>query len=189
MLVIEWSSFLENGLPLGQKHSSVTVGVFDGVHRGHRSLIERIVLHNTNNIPTVFTFRQNHKTEALSETTDIQTFQQRLEMFENLGIQITVVIEFTESFRQIPGNEFLKTLLKHGSIGFFAVGSSFYCGHRLDTNAQAIKKFFESHNIPAEIIAEVTEDSLPISSSRIRSAIVRGDIRLAEAMLGRSLPK
>jgi FAD synthase len=43
MLIIDWFQFMENGLPLEKKLSSVTVGVFDGVHRGHQDLIERIV--------------------------------------------------------------------------------------------------------------------------------------------------
>jgi riboflavin kinase/FMN adenylyltransferase len=129
----------------------------------------------------IFTFRENHKTRD----DDIQSFQQKLVEFERLGVKITVVIDFTESFRRIPGIEFLETIFKHCSIGFFAAGSSFRCGFQLDTDAEAIQKFFNSHNIPAEIVPEVTEDSLPVSSSRIRKCINRGELQLAESMLGR----
>ena len=199
MLVIEWAQFLRSGLPLGEKLSSMTIGVFDGVHRGHQALIERVVSHNLPGLcpaqpgmeagkrdytPTVITFRQNHKT---GETPDIQTFHQKIEVLERLGIKITIVIDFTESFRRMAGIDFLEILLKHGNIGFFAVGSDFRCGYRLDTDADAIQKYFSSHNIPSEIVPEVMEDGLPISSSRIRSAIACGDLALAEKMLGRPL--
>ena len=182
-MVIDWFQFIENGLPLEKKLSSVTVGVFDGVHRGHQALIERIVSHNADYVPVIFTFRENHKTD--DSASDIQSFRQKLAMFERLGVKITVAIDFSESFRRMPGIEFLETLFKHGGIGFFAVGSGFRCGFQLDTDAQAIQKYFNSREIPAEIVPEVTEGALPISSSRIRKCITGGEIQLAEAMLGR----
>jgi len=174
------------GLPTGEKKASVTIGVFDGVHRGHRALIERVVSHNAENVPVVITFRENHKTTG-NEPKDIQTFEQRLILFEKLGIQITIVVDFNKAFRQMPGIDFFEILSKRCNIGFFAVGSAFRCGYQLDTDAAAIQKFFASRGIPVEIIPEVMEDSMPISSSRIRAAIAAGDIRLAEAMLGRPL--
>jgi len=154
------------------------------VHRGHQRLIERVVSHNADYVPVVVTFRQNHKTE---ETDSLQTFHQKSEALEKLGVKITLVIDFTETFRHMAGIEFLEILLKHGNIGFFAVGSAFRCGYQLDTDAAAIQNFFADRNIPAEIVPEVMEDGLPISSSRIRSAIAGGDLSLAEKMLGRSL--
>ena len=184
MQVIDWKQFLKDGLECGEKLSSVTIGVFDGVHRGHQSLIERIVTHNANNVPVVITFRQNHKTEKRAQK-DIQSFRQKIAVFESLGVKITLVIDFTESFMRMPGIEFLEILLKHGKPGFLAIGSGFRCGYRLDTDAEAIQKFFTSHDIPVEIVPQVLEGGTPISSSRIRDAIASGDFLLAEKMLGR----
>jgi len=185
MLVIDWPHFLKNGLQIGEKKSSMTVGVFDGVHRGHQRLIERVVSHNAGNVPVVVTFRQNHKKRE--HTPDIQTFQQKTEVFERLGVKITVVIDFTESFRRMAGVEFLEILIKHGRIGFFAAGTDFRCGYQLDTDATAIKNFFSSRQIPVEIVPDVMEGGEPISSSRIRAAIAAGDLSLAERMLQRTL--
>jgi len=202
MQIITWRQFLDNGLPVGDLPVSMTVGIFDGVHLGHRALISRVVSHNAGYAPVVVTFRQNHKTvnNELStsplgevsrvqltmnnETRDIQTFQQRLDMFESLGVQITIVIDFTDEFMRLPGREFLRLLLKHCNIGFFAVGSDFKCGYRLDTDALAIQSFFDSRNIPVEIMQQVMEGALPISSSRIRAAIADGELELARTMLG-----
>jgi riboflavin kinase/FMN adenylyltransferase len=186
MQVVEWRQFLEDGLPCGKKLSSVTIGVFDGVHLGHRSLIEKVVSYNPDYAPVVITFRQNHKEKKHAQT-DIQTFRQKTLVFESLGVKITLVIDFTESFRRMSGIEFLETLLNCCNIGFFAVGSNFRCGYGLDTDAAAIQKFFSGKNIPVEIVPEVMEGGLPISSSRIRSAIASGDFSLAEKMLGRPL--
>ncbi|MCL1955299.1 MAG: FAD synthetase family protein [Spirochaetes bacterium] len=179
MTEIDWPAFLENGLPLEQKKTSLTVGVFDGVHRGHQALIANIVSYNAEYVPVVVTFREPKIKDS------IQSFRQKAEMLESLGVKILVVIDFTESFKQIKGIEFLEILLKHGNLGFFTVGGSFRCGYQLDTSAQEIKTFFTSHNVPVTIFPEVMEGSLPVSSSRIRSAINSGDLRLAEVMLGR----
>jgi riboflavin kinase/FMN adenylyltransferase len=182
-IMIEWPDFLRNGLPLGDKLSSVTVGVFDGVHLGHQALIERVVSHDTDNIPVVITFRQNHKAENNAE--NIQTFRQKAAMFGRLGLKIILVVDFNESFKRMAGIEFLELLLKHGKIGFLAVGAQFRCGHKLDTDAVAIRDFFALRNIPVEIVPEVMQSSRPISSSRIRSAIIDGNLKQAQAMLGR----
>jgi len=185
-MLVEWSQFIEKGLPTGEKKASVTIGVFDGVHRGHRELIERVVSHNAENVPVAVTFRENHKITN-NELKDIQTFEQRIAKLEKLGIQIIIVIDFTESFKKMPGIDFLEILTERCNIGFFAVGSAFRCGYQLDTDASAIQNFFASLGIPAEIVPEVTEDYLPISSSRIRAAIAAGNFHLAESMLGRPL--
>jgi len=185
MKTVDWSQFLENGLQLHGKQSSMTVGVFDGVHLGHQALIKKIISQNENYTPVIFTFRQNHKTDSK----DILSFKERLAMFGKLGIQITVVIDFTSEFKLMPGIEFLNLLLKHGGIGFFAVGSDFRCGYQLDTDAKAIQNFFASRNIPAEIVSQVIHESLPVSSSRIRAALASGDIAMAEKMLGYTIKK
>ena len=175
-MIIEWQQFLKDGLQLGQKKASVTVGVFDGVHRGHRALIEKVVSRG-GHVPVAFTFNSG----------SIQTIQEKTQMLCLLGLEILVVIDFNETFKQIPGNEFLEILLKHMDIGFFAVGSDFRCGYRQDTDAAAIAKFFADRGIHAEIVPEVMEGGLPISSSRIRTAIGTGDFSAAESMLGRKI--
>lgn len=160
----------------------MTVGIFDGVHRGHQALIERIL--SCNYISVVVTFRQNHKTEN-NKLKNILTFRQRLKKLKSLGVQKIVVLDFTEELRQMDGIAFLEFLLKQYNIGFFAIGSDFRCGYQLSTNAQAIQEFFASRNIPVEIVPPIMEGDLPISSSRIRSAIAEGDTISAEKMLGK----
>jgi riboflavin kinase/FMN adenylyltransferase len=184
MQIIEWRQFLEKGFSHKEKLSSMTVGVFDGVHLGHQALINSIVSHNADKTPVVITFRDNHKIES----GNILTFKQRLDIFESLGVQITIVIDFTAEFKLMSGTDFLEILLKCGNVGFFAVGSDFRCGYQQDTDAEIIQKFFTSHNIPVEIVQNVTEGSLPVSSSRIRAAIKMGDAELAQKMLGRPYP-
>ena len=179
MRIIEWQEFLKSSLP--HDKVSMTVGVFDGVHKGHQALIKRIVSQNIT--PVVVTFREPvHKSENIPFI--IQSFDEKTAALEALGVEIIIVIDFTEEFSRMTGLEFLKTLSAHADVGFFAVGANFHCGHRLDTNAAAIKNFFTNKGISVEIVPEVLHDNSPISSSRIRTALAEGDIDLAEALMG-----
>ena len=184
MKVIEWPHFLEKGLELKDNFAAMTVGVFDGVHLGHQALLKRVISYNADFIPAVVTFKSDHKKKG-SDFKNIQSFQERLNIFKNMGIQMTIAVDFNDEFKHMRGAEFLNLLLKHGSLGFFAVGSGFRCGYQLDTDANTICSFFTERGIPAEIIEDVCyHDSLPISSSRIREAIAAGDTELAQKMLG-----
>ncbi|MDR2964244.1 MAG: FAD synthetase family protein [Treponema sp.] len=182
MQIINWNEFLERGLPSGK--ASMTVGVFDGVHKGHKALIEQILPKNVRNtVPVVITFREPvYKSEKIPFI--IQSFEEKAAALEALGVEVLIVIDFTEDFSRMTGREFLETLLAHAEIGFFAVGSNFRCGCGLDTDAKAIRDFFTDKGIPVEIVPEVLYNGFPISSSRIRTALAEGDIELAEVLIG-----
>ncbi|MDR2019154.1 MAG: FAD synthetase family protein, partial [Treponema sp.] len=186
MQIIEWSRFLNDGLPLGGKQASMTIGVFDGVHRGHRVLIDRIVRHNDSSVPVIITFRQNHKKARRGQNYmgDISSFRQKSALVESLGVELMLVVDFSESFRHLPGLEFIRLLEEHGNMSFFAVGTNFRCGCHLDTDAQAIQRINARRGIPTDIVETLMEGPHPISSSRIRGAIAGGNLREAAAMLG-----
>jgi len=188
MQIIEWSQFLEEALPLGQNPSAITVGVFDGVHRGHKALIEQVVSQKKHAIPVVVCFRQSHYKKEFGDRReypgDILTFRQKMAVLESLGVSITIVIEFSESFRQMPGADFLRILQEHGKMNFMAVGSNFRCGYKLDTDALIIQKLNAELDIFTCIVQPLAEGSQPISSSHIRAAITQGKLEEANAMLG-----
>ena len=178
-MIIEWAQFLKDGINLNKKRASITVGVFDGVHLGHRELIKKVVSYNPDNISIAFTFKEMPG--------NIQPFEEKAKMLLDLGINIIIVIDFNDSFRHISGNDFLEILLRNIDIGFFAAGDDFRCGFCRNTDAKAIKEYYALNSIPVEIVPQVMEGDSPISSSRIRSCINAGEIELAERMLGRKL--
>jgi len=189
MQLIEWPQFLKEALPLGGKPSAMTVGVFDGVHEGHQALIERVVAHNDGTVPVVVTFRQSYykKNQGSGKEFpgDILSIRQKLDIFRSLGVSITVIIDFSESFRRMRGKDFLHILQENGKMSFLAVGSNFRCGYRLDTDAPGIQKLNDSRGIPTAIIQPLRYGDEPISSSQIRSAITRAELKAAATMMGR----
>ena len=180
MQILDWDNFIEAGLPPKVKATSITVGVFDGVHRGHKALIDSIVNHDRRSSPVVITFKQNNK-----KTAEILSLRQKLAIFQDMGVAVIIIAEISGSFKRLSGAEFISILQNKGKMRYMAIGRDFRCGHNQDTNAQVIQELNSEKNIPTDLIEEVTEDGLPISSSRIRAAILKGELGEAQAMLGR----
>jgi riboflavin kinase/FMN adenylyltransferase len=189
MQVIEWSQFLEEALPLGGNPSAITVGVFDGVHRGHKALIEQVVSQKKHAVPLVVCFRQSHYKEKNGDGREypgnILTIRQKIAAFESLGVSVTIIIEFSEPLMRMSGADFLRVLQEHGKMSFMAVGSNFRCGYQLDTDALIIQKLNAALDIQTRIVQPLTEGGRPISSSQIRAVIAQGRLKEANAMLGR----
>jgi riboflavin kinase/FMN adenylyltransferase len=193
MRVIEWSQFIQGTLkdeiPGSKQGTALTVGVFDGIHRGHRTLIERIVYRRPSLIPTAITFRQNPKA-ALKKPGwigDLLSLNRRLIFFENLGVEAVILIDFSLNFSKITGKEFINLLIRWGKPQFMVVGAGFRCGYRMDTDAAQIKAFVKGAGILVEVADPVLEGPHPVSSSRIRSAIAEGDLCRAARLLGRNV--
>jgi riboflavin kinase/FMN adenylyltransferase len=188
MQIIEWSQFLEETLPLGGNPSAITVGVFDGVHRGHKTLIERVVSQKKHAVPVVVCFRQSQHKEKNSDGReypgDILTIRQKMAVFESLGVSITIIIEFSEPIMRMKGVDFLRILQERGKMSFMAVGSNFRCGYQLDTDALIIQKLNTAMDIQTCIVQPLEEGGQSISSSQVRAAIAHGRLKEANAMLG-----
>jgi len=199
MHVISWEEYVGNrewGVGSGESPLALTIGVFDGVHRGHQSLILRIC--DSPYVPTVITFRQNPQQilKPDAPTAEITNLGQKLRILEDLGVQLTVLIDFSIEFSKISGRVFIDLLLSR-PVQLIALGRNFRCGHRLDTGAEEIRSLAggrsgvcdsEDHS-PLEvwIAPPVMDEGQPVSSSRIRQALAAGRQAEAERLLGRPL--
>jgi len=188
MQVLQWEDFLATKSPLGTKRSALTIGVFDGVHRGHQTLIKSVVSHNADTVPIVVTFQHNsHKRKAAGGHPylgDISSPRQKLNLFKELGVSLTIVIGFSESFMRMSGKDFLHILQDHAAMSFMTVGENFHCGRGRDTNAGLLKELNAQAGIVTTIVQPIAEGLKTISSTAIRAAITQGDLSAASAMLG-----
>jgi riboflavin kinase/FMN adenylyltransferase len=186
MRVLEWEAFTtpQSPLPVPQLPLSITIGVFDGVHRGHKALLDRIVSEE-GALSTVITFKQNplRVLRPQNYAGDIFSLAQKLETMEALGVGQVVLIDFSENFSKINGRDFVDLLLKSRPVRFLALGPNFRCGYRMDTGVREIKAL--AGGIETWTADPVMEGREPVSSSRIRQAIGEGEIAEAAKLLGR----
>jgi riboflavin kinase/FMN adenylyltransferase len=186
MRVLDWQG-LVGGTPGIHEETAMTIGVFDGVHRGHQALISKVVQQGL--MPTVITFRQSPKRILNPQTYrgDIVSLSQKLAIFEALGVLQTILIDFSGNFSTLKGQEFMEVLIARGKLAYLAIGSNFRCGYRLDTDAACISTMNAARGITTEVVQPVEEGALPISSSSIRAAIGAGDFARARAALGKNV--
>jgi len=212
MRVINWDEYVGvrhsriGELGVGNRESplAVTIGVFDGVHRGHQSLIQRICSTPTPSshpspptphslLPTVVTFRENPRKvlNPVAFPGDIMNLEQKLRVFADLGVQLTVLIDFSIEFSKISGRGFIDLLLGR-PVQLIALGRNFRCGHRLDTGAEEIRGLAGVRGgaygpLEVWVAPPVMDEGQPVSSSRIRQALAAGRQAEAERLLGRPL--
>jgi riboflavin kinase/FMN adenylyltransferase len=177
-----------DGVLLGEstgRETAMTIGVFDGIHRGHQILIEKIVQQGPACISTVVTFNQNPKKvlRPREYQGDIVGLDRKMIIFETLGVELVILIDFSQEFSKLDGRDFIEYLKSRGRLALLAIGSNFRCGYGLDTDASDIQKI----NRRTEVVSPVMEGGIPVSSSRIRGAVSVGDLDKAALLLGRKV--
>lgn len=173
--------------------TAVAIGKFDGVHRGHRALIERIaeVAAERNLEPLVFTFENNPLSQLRPEVCPppIMSAAQRLEAIAGLGAGVCVMVPFDAELAAVPAEEYVERILVGGlSTRHLCVGADFRFGHRGLGDVELLRALGERLGFTVEVIGDVEDPELGrVSSSAIREAVMSGDVALAGRMMDRPL--
>ena len=140
-------------------------------------------------VPTVVTFKQNPLSvlKPAVYTGDIMTLEQKLAVLEFLGVQLTVLIDFSEDFSTINGRDFINLLLSSRPVQLIALGRNFRCGHQLDTGAEEIQSLAGARGLEVWVAPPVMDEGRPVSSSRIRQALADGRQAEAERLMNRPI--
>jgi riboflavin kinase/FMN adenylyltransferase len=169
---------------------SVALGNFDGVHLGHQEILKRTVktAHNKNREAIVYTF-DPHPRLVLAKVPDvprITTPRERIEVLEHLGIDVLILAEFTQDYAQQTPEEFVENLLVEelGAKNLF-IGENYRFGKGRSGTPQTLKKLGPELGFSVHIIPPVLIEGQMVSSSRIREHLLKGEIRKANALLGR----
>lgn len=168
--------------------TAVCIGKFDGVHMGHRRLIEKVVSKKCLGlIPTVFTFDPSPE-ELFSGVRgeELCTRHQKQEMLEKLGIELVIEFPLTLKTAAIDPLDFIEDILVGRMLmRYIAAGPDISFGDGGRGDRELIEVMGKRFGYEAEIIDKVQFDNEDISSSRIREAISKGELGIAERMLGR----
>ena len=177
-------------LPSGWGRCVLTIGVFDGVHRGHRELINRAVeLAAKRELPSVLMTFDPHPSEVVrpgSHPAQLTTLPRRAELVEELGVDVFCVLPFTPELSRMPADVFVHELLVDQlHVAAVVVGENFTFGKNAAGDVTLLRTLGNRFGFTAEGESLVTEDHLVYSSTYIRACIDAGDVVAAEHALGR----
>lgn len=172
------------------KNSSLTVGVFDGVHIGHRKIIGKVVeaAKRAKLSSVVLTF-DPHPLKVLkagAKAPSLISLKHRIKLIGELGVDYLIVLNFTKSFSGIPPEKFVRDILvkKIGAKVIYA-GPDFYFGRGALGRPELLKKLSFKLSFKVEIVKPVKVRGRVVSSSAIRDYILKGELEKAESLLGR----
>lgn len=180
---------LEN-VPREPKGRAVAVGVFDGVHWGHKAIFERLSAAAADaGIDAVALTFEKHPAELLAPTRAplyINTLEQRVELMQTAGVSSIIVADFTPELAGLPKEEFLSSVMRDRlQCRSVIVGSNFRFGRDREGDTRFLLETGPALGMRINVVPAVIINGGPVSSTRIRAMISRGDVETASTLLGR----
>ena len=167
----------------------ITIGTFDGVHRGHQALVraasdragglELPLLVITFDPPPVAVLRP----ERFSGT--VATVTRKIELLRRSGADDVLVLPFSRDLAKVTASEFIDALVDYAHVREIFVGEGFVLGHNREGTVDVLTELGARHSVRLQALRRVEQHGAIVSSSGIRQALLRGDVQEAAQMLGR----
>src|ERR1700674_2705516 len=181
----------KTGLPPYVKSTVITVGTFDGVHRGHRDVIERLVARShALKIPSVLVTFDPHPLQIVNPSAAPQlltTHDEKLEVIAETGVDYMAVVPFTSRLASFSAEDFVELMLRRCfKMRELLIGYDHGFGRQRTGDVNVLRRLGERDGFRVEAVDPVsTPDGHSVSSTSIRRAIAGGDLDRAAASLGR----
>ena len=172
---------------------ALSLGMFDGVHRGHQSIIQEVIhiAEKRNLKPTVLTFWP-HPRLVFNPTDELKllnTIDEKIFLLQKFGIHHLFLQDFDEAFRNLTGEEFVKKILINRlNVKYLIIGYDHEFGKNRSGNFSLLEKLASQMDLEVEQMEAVNIHSNNISSTKIRKALLEGNITEANEMLGYHYP-
>lgn len=178
MKVFSWDDVIQNKLDscFLEKGTALTVGVFDGIHIGHKELLKAVLKGQEQGyFCGVVTFTDKIFSLYKSNVEPIESLEKRLNRFEQLGFDFVILIDFTGDIASMDGNDFLQSLMDFCNVKLLVEGEDFRFGSGGKTGKKEIQAFCSKYNINCVIIPPVIWKGERVSSTLIRRFLKEGD--------------
>jgi riboflavin kinase/FMN adenylyltransferase len=177
-------------VPRGWGPSAVTIGNFDGVHRGHRVVVERLIerARAAGLRAVAVTFDPHPMSVVRPDTAPplLTTPDQRAALLGELGVDAVCVLPFTREFSRLSPAEFVQRVLRDRLHAVqVVVGANFRFGYRAAGDLAMLRALGEQHGFTVEGVSLVGDGVATWSSSAVRAHVAAGDVAAAERALGR----
>ncbi|MCU1571376.1 MAG: bifunctional riboflavin kinase/FAD synthetase [Naasia sp.] len=180
-----------DAVPAGLGPSAITIGKFDGVHAGHRAVLD-MLLHEARArglAGVVVTFDRNPLAVLRPDSCppNLASLQQKLELLDEAGVDATVVLEFDTRLADWTPEQFVERILVRAlETRLVLVGADFRFGARGSGTLATLEALGAQHGFEVLVVPDVLTDGARASSSRIRSLLDAGDVEAATRLLGRA---
>jgi riboflavin kinase/FMN adenylyltransferase len=175
---------------LSLKDTWLTVGTFDGVHRGHQEIVSQLAAgaHHLGYPAVVLTFYP-HPAVVLGKRSDpfyLTTPEERAELLGEFGADIVITLPFDRPLASTTAHDFVSRLNRHLGMRHLVIGQGFALGKGREGNAGRLAELGIEYGYTVEEFSPIQMDGSVVSSSRIRAALADGDLNLVTRLLGRS---
>jgi riboflavin kinase/FMN adenylyltransferase len=191
MLAANSTMRITHGLtPVTTQPCAVTIGNFDGVHLGHRTMLQRLVdvARQRGLVPCAVTF-EPHPREFFAPDkapARLSSLREKLQMLRDCGIEHVHICAFNHAFSQLAATDFIDQILLDGlHAQYILIGDDFRFGAKRAGDFGLLQSHGGQHGITVAAMDSITLDSLRISSTAVRTALADGDLALAARLLGR----
>ncbi|MBN2116338.1 MAG: bifunctional riboflavin kinase/FAD synthetase [Anaerolineales bacterium] len=170
------------------QNSWLTVGVFDGVHRGHQQIIRKLTTGaHANEAPAVVLTFDPHPATVLTgrELKCLTLPDERAGLFEELGVDAVITERFTRQLATVTAHDFMRRLRRRLGLGHLLIGYDFALGKGREGNAARLTEIGSELGYTVEVVPAVSDESGVISSTEIRKLIEVGNVGEARHLLGR----
>lgn len=169
--------------------TALTIGMFDGVHRGHQALVEQVVQRGRalGGQSAAITFHP-HPRAVLAPGAPVSlltSLDDRLALLSNLGLDVVITLPFTLELSRLSPEAFLDLLQAHLNVKELWVGPDFALGHKRAGTVTRLRELSADRSFTVHTIVEMSIGGEKISSSRVRELLLAGDIEAATLQLGR----
>lgn len=165
--------------------NAVTIGVFDGVHLGHRAILDRL---RSAKLPTTVLTFDPHPAEVLTPGTNprlLTTIDERVELLEKEGISTVGILDLSGIRHLDPEQFVMEVLIETLGVGCLVIGSDFHFGKDRAGNAAYLSRAGEQHGFDVDVVDLVADSSEEVvTSSRIRGLVESGEVSEASLLLG-----
>ena len=172
-----------------KSHSVLTIGTFDGVHIGHRKIINQLTtISSTDNLVSILLSFFPHPKMVLQSNNEIKlinTINEKQDLLNTLNLDFLIIKEFTKEFSRLSALEFVRDILVNKlNAKHIIIGYDHHFGRNRTANIQQLREFGELYDFTVTEILAQDIDNIAISSTKIRKALNNGDIKLANNYLG-----
>ncbi len=170
--------------------SVLSIGVFDGVHLGHRRLIARLIEESAQLglVPGIVTFR-GHPESVVTEGSAprlLSSLDERINLLKGLGISLVVPVTFDEALSKLQAREFVSLLQQTLRMRALVVGPDFALGYKREGDVAKLTSLGRELGYSVSIVgAAVSDDGNPITSTAVREALGAGDVERVASLMGR----